>query len=127
MLVFIISGSCCHSNSREAGKRWFQGTADAMRQFHWLFENHRESGADITLSCLPMDDSRASDFGLLKIDDKGIILSFSEKPKGEDLKAMQVDTTVLRLSKEEAVKKPYIVSMGVYIFKKEILLNLLRY
>ncbi|XLR61844.1 hypothetical protein S83_012516, partial [Arachis hypogaea] len=33
-----FSGSCCHSNSREAGKRWFQGTADAMRQFHWLFE-----------------------------------------------------------------------------------------
>ncbi|MED6211006.1 Clathrin assembly protein complex 2 beta large chain [Stylosanthes scabra] len=139
----------------EAGKRWFQGTADAVRQFHWLFEdprskdiedvlilsgdhlyrmdymdfvqNHRESGADITLSCLPMDDSRASDFGLMKIDDKGRILSFSEKPKGEDLKAMQVDTTVLGLSKEEAAKKPYIASMGVYVFKKEILLNLLRW
>ncbi|KAL4382485.1 hypothetical protein AHAS_Ahas04G0238200 [Arachis hypogaea] len=160
MLVFIISGSCCHSNSREAGKKWFQGTADAVRQFHWLFEdprskdiedvlipsgdhlyqmdyvdfvqNHCESGADITLSCLPMDDSRASDFGpsdfgLLKIDDKGRILSFSEKSKREDLKTMQVDTTVLGLSKEEAVKKPYIASMGVYVFKKEILLNLLWY
>lgn len=22
----------------EAGKNWFQGTADAVRQFHWLFE-----------------------------------------------------------------------------------------
>ncbi|CAL5392952.1 unnamed protein product [Camellia sinensis] len=53
------------------GKRWFQGTADAVRQFHWLFENHRQSGADITLSCLPMADSRASDFGLMKIDSKG--------------------------------------------------------
>ncbi|RYR57881.1 hypothetical protein Ahy_A05g023569 isoform A [Arachis hypogaea] len=40
---------------------------------------------------------------------------------------MQVDTTVLGLSKEEAVKKPYIASMGVYVFKKEILLNLLRW
>lgn len=38
-----------------------------------------------------------------------------------------VDTTVLGLSKEESEKKPYIASMGVYIFKKEILLNLLRY
>ncbi|KAG6582282.1 Glucose-1-phosphate adenylyltransferase large subunit 1, chloroplastic, partial [Cucurbita argyrosperma subsp. sororia] len=138
-----------------AGKNWFQGTADAVRQFHWLFEdarskniedvlilsgdhlyrmdymdfvqNHRQSGADITLSCLPMDDSRASDFGLMKIDDKGRILSFSEKPKGEDLKAMAVDTTILGLSKEEAQKKPYIASMGVYVFKKEILLNLLRW
>jgi ADP-glucose pyrophosphorylase len=39
----------------------------------------------------------------------------------------QVDTTLLGLPKEEAEKKPYIASMGVYIFKKEILLNLLRY
>nr|GEW62582.1 glucose-1-phosphate adenylyltransferase large subunit 3, chloroplastic/amyloplastic [Tanacetum cinerariifolium] len=139
----------------EEGKRWFQGTADAVRQFHWLFEDarskdiedvlilsgdhlyrmdymdflqsHRQSGADITISCLPMDDSRASDFGLMKIDGKGRVLSFSEKPKGNDLKAMAVDTTVLGLSQDEAGKKPYIASMGVYIFKKEILLNLLRW
>ncbi|KAM7280918.1 hypothetical protein ACFE04_008052 [Oxalis oulophora] len=139
----------------EAGKTWFQGTADAVRQFHWLFEDHRsreiedvlilsgdhlyrmdymdfvqdhrQSGADITISCLPMDDSRASDFGLMKIDDKGKVLSFSEKPKGAELKAMAVDTTVLGLSKEEAEEKPYIASMGVYVFKKEILLNLLRW
>ncbi|BBG93311.1 ADP glucose pyrophosphorylase large subunit 1, partial [Prunus dulcis] len=134
-------------------EKWFQGTADAVRQFHWLFEdarskdiedvlilsgdhlyrmdyldfvqNHRQSGADITISCLPMDDSRASDFGLMKIDKKGRVLYFSEKPKGDDLKAMAVDTTVLGLSVEEALKKPYIASMGVYVFKKEILLNLL--
>ncbi|CAA0839870.1 Glucose-1-phosphate adenylyltransferase large subunit 1- chloroplastic [Striga hermonthica] len=139
----------------EAGKNWFQGTADAVRQFHWLFEdprskhiedvlilsgdhlyrmdymdfvqNHRQSGADITISCLPIDDSRASDFGLMKIDNKGRVLSFSEKPKGNDLKAMAVDTTVLGLSRDEAEKKPYIASMGVYVFKKEILLNLLRW
>lgn len=139
----------------EAGKMWFQGTADAVRQFHWLFEDarskdiedvlilsgdhlyrmdymdfvqsHRQSGADISISSLPMDDSRASDFGLMKIDSKGRVLSFSEKPKGNDLKAMAVDTTVLGLSREEAEKKPYIASMGVYIFKKEILLNLLRW
>ncbi|XP_058113216.1 glucose-1-phosphate adenylyltransferase large subunit 1, chloroplastic-like [Magnolia sinica] len=74
-----------------------------------------------------MDDSRALDFGLMKIDNKGRVLFFNEKPKGEELKAMAVDTTVLGLSREEAAKKPYIASMGVYLFKKEILLNLLRY
>jgi glucose-1-phosphate adenylyltransferase len=63
----------------------------------------------------------------MKIDDKGRVISFSEKPKGDDLKAMAVDTTILGLSKEEAEKKPYIASMGVYVFKKEILLNLLRW
>ncbi|KAL9233111.1 hypothetical protein vseg_008146 [Gypsophila vaccaria] len=141
--------------SGDEGKRWFQGTADAVRQFGWLFEDqrskdiedvlilsgdhlyrmdyldfiqsHRQSGADISISCLPMDDSRASDFGLMKIDDTGRVLFFNEKPKGDDLKAMAVDTTILGLSKEEAEKKPYIASMGVYIFKKEILLNLLRW
>ncbi|CAL9071755.1 unnamed protein product [Musa textilis] len=90
-------------------------------------QDHRQSGADITISCIPMDDSRASDFGLMKIDNKGRVISFSEKPKGEDLKAMEVDTTVLGLSKEEAAKNPYIASMGVYVFKKELLLNLLRW
>ncbi|CAI0466254.1 unnamed protein product [Linum tenue] len=92
-------------------------------------QNHRQSGADITISSLPIDDKRAgaSDFGLMKIDNKGSVLSFSEKPRGDELKAMAVDTTVLGLSKDEAVKKPYIASMGVYLFKKEILLNLLRW
>ncbi|KAG5627877.1 hypothetical protein H5410_013095 [Solanum commersonii] len=63
----------------------------------------------------------------MKIDDTGRVMSFSEKPKGDDLKAMAVDTTVLGLSPEEAKEKPYIASMGVYVFKKDILLNLLRY
>ncbi|XP_073050237.1 glucose-1-phosphate adenylyltransferase large subunit 3, chloroplastic/amyloplastic [Primulina eburnea] len=139
----------------DAGKSWFQGTADAVRQFHWLFEDprskdiedvlilsgdhlyrmdymdfvqsHRQSGADITISSLPIDNSRASDFGLMKIDNEGRVISFSEKPKGNELKAMAVDTTILGLSQEEAKKKPYIASMGVYVFKKEILLNLLRW
>ncbi|KAK9705619.1 hypothetical protein RND81_07G071300 [Saponaria officinalis] len=75
-------------------------------------DSHRQSGADISISCLPMDDSRASDFGLMKIDDTGRVLFFNEKPKGDDFKAMAVDTTVLGLSKAEAEKKPYIASMG---------------
>ncbi|XP_058087923.1 glucose-1-phosphate adenylyltransferase large subunit 1, chloroplastic-like [Magnolia sinica] len=91
-----------------------------------LVQGHHQSGADITIACLPMDDSRASNFGLMKIDNKGRVLFFNEKPKGEELKAMAVDTTVLGLSREKAEKKPYIASMGVYVFK-EILLNLLRY
>ncbi|KAL3696724.1 hypothetical protein R1sor_010800 [Riccia sorocarpa] len=137
------------------GKEWFQGTADAVRQYLWLFEDaknkkledvlilsgdhlyrmdymdfvqkHRDSGADITISCVPMDDSRASDYGLMKIDTTGQVLYFNEKPKGADLKAMEVDTTVLGLSPEEAKSKPYIASMGIYVFKKEILLKLLRW
>jgi glucose-1-phosphate adenylyltransferase len=130
---------------------WFQGTADAVRQYMWLFQEwniseylilsgdhlyrmdyskfvqrHRETNADITISVVPMDDSRASDFGLIKIDDEGRIVSFSEKPKGDALKQMQVDTTTLGLTAEQAKQNPYIASMGIYVFKAEVLTDLLK-
>ena len=130
---------------------WFQGTADAVRQYLWLLEEwdaeeylilsgdhlyrmdyrlfiqrHRETNADITLSVIPIDERRASDFGLMKIDGSGRVIDFSEKPKGEALTQMQVDTSVLGLTKEQALKQPYIASMGIYVFKKEVLFKLLR-
>lgn len=130
---------------------WFQGTADAVRQYLPRFEDmnvdeylilsgdhlyrmdyrdfvrhHRETNADITLSVLPVDDKRASSFGLMKIDDSGRIVDFSEKPKGDALKEMQVDTSTLGLSAEEAKDKPYIASMGIYLFKREVLIDLLK-
>ncbi|XP_010556665.1 PREDICTED: glucose-1-phosphate adenylyltransferase large subunit 1-like [Tarenaya hassleriana] len=138
----------------EFGKRWFQGTADAVRQFIWLFEDakhrhienililsgdhlyrmdymefvqrHIDSGADVSVSCIPVDNSRASDFGLVKIDEKGRIVQFLEKPNGESLRTMLVDTTVLGLSDEDAKKYPYIASMGIYVFRTDVLLKLLR-
>ncbi|MBC6421229.1 MAG: glucose-1-phosphate adenylyltransferase [Hormoscilla sp. SP5CHS1] len=130
---------------------WFQGTADAVRQYLWLFEDwdideylilsgdhlyrmnyrdfvgrHRETGADITLSVLPIDEKRASDFGLMKIDDTGRVIDFSEKPKGDALKQMAVDTTTLGLMPAEATERPYIASMGIYIFSKEVMNKLLK-
>ncbi|MBD2666260.1 glucose-1-phosphate adenylyltransferase [Richelia sinica FACHB-800] len=130
---------------------WFQGTADAVRQYIWLLEEwdvdeflilsgdhlyrmdyrlfvqrHRETNADITLSVIPIDDRRASDFGLMKIDDSGRVVAFSEKPKGEALQQMRVDTTVLGLTKEQAQLQPYIASMGIYVFKKDVLIKLLK-
>jgi glucose-1-phosphate adenylyltransferase len=130
---------------------WFQGTADAVRQYLWLLEEwdaeeylilsgdhlyrmdyrqfiqrHRETGADITLSVIPIDERRASDFGLMKIDDTGRVIDFSEKPKGEALIQMRVDTSVLGLTKEQAQQQPYIASMGIYVFKKDVLFKLLK-
>jgi glucose-1-phosphate adenylyltransferase len=54
----------------------------------------------------------------MKIDDSGRVIDFSEKPKGEALIQMRVDTSVLGLSKEQAQQQPYIASMGIYVFKK---------
>lgn len=56
---------------------------------------HRESGAAITIAALPCDEARASAFGLMKIDDEGRVTEFAEKPKGDALTAMKVDTTIL--------------------------------
>jgi len=88
---------------------------------------HREVGADITIGCLPMDGERASDFGLMKIDDTGKIFEFAEKPEGDALLGMRVDTTVLGLDAETAKEKPYIASMGIYVFKKSSLVDLLNF
>ncbi|XP_043714790.1 glucose-1-phosphate adenylyltransferase large subunit, chloroplastic/amyloplastic-like [Telopea speciosissima] len=135
--------------------KWFQGTADAVREFTCVFEDaktknvenililsgdhlyrmdymgvvqkHIDTNADITVSCIPMNDSRASDYGLMKIDKSGRIIQFAEKPKGFDLKAMQVDTTILGLTQQEAMESPYIASMGVYVFRTEVLLKLLTW
>jgi glucose-1-phosphate adenylyltransferase len=130
---------------------WFQGTADAVRQYlqvveEWdvdevvilsgdhlyrmdyrLFvERHRETNADITLSVVPISEKNASEFGLMKIDPSGRVVEFSEKPKGEALTQMRVDTTKLGLNAEQAAEKPYIASMGIYVFKKQVLVDLLK-
>ena len=129
---------------------WFEGTADAVRKYLWLFSEwdvdqylilsgdhlyrmnyadfvrrHRETGADITLSVVPVEEDRASDFGLMKIDRSGRVQSFSEKPKGDALKAMGVDTSVLGLTADQARRQPYIASMGIYVFEKRVLHELL--
>lgn len=130
---------------------WFQGTADAVRQYLWLLDSwdvseflilsgdhlyrmdyslfvdrHRETNADITLSVLPVDHKLASSFGLLKIDGSGKVIDFQEKPKGEALDKMQVDTTTLGLDPITAKQKPFIASMGIYVFKKEAMIQLLN-
>jgi len=129
---------------------WFQGTADAVRQsLHHLDDykgdtilvlsgdhlyrmdyrdfiaRHLETGADVTLSVTAARAEEASEFGLVKIDDTGRVVEFSEKPKGEALDRMRVDTTRLGLSIEQAERRPYLASMGIYVFRKEVLRQLL--
>lgn len=88
-------------------------------------EHHRATDADITIGALPVERDRASDFGLMKVDDSGRIVEFAEKPKGAALDAMRVDTTALGLDAAEAERKPFMASMGIYVFKKDALLDLL--
>ena len=130
---------------------WFQGTADAVRQvlphirdwgidtllilsgdhlyrmdYRDFLERHHQSNADVTVSVIPCEARSASEFGLLKTDETGRIVEFKEKPKGDDLLSMQVDTSRLGLDANEALRRPYLASMGIYVFKYEQLEQLLR-
>ena len=129
---------------------WFEGTADAVRKYQWLFqewdvdhylilsgdqlyrmdystfvEHHISSGADVSIGALPVDAAQAEGFGLMHTNDHGRIQEFREKPKGEELKAMWVDTSRLGLSSDEALKRPYLASMGIYVFSRDTLFDLL--
>jgi glucose-1-phosphate adenylyltransferase len=131
--------------------QWFQGTADAVRQvlphisdwgidtllilsgdhlyrmdYRQFLQRHHESNADVTVSVIPCDPHSASEFGLLKTDETGRIVEFKEKPKGDDLLSMQVDTTKLGLDANEAKRRPYLASMGIYVFKYDRLEQLLK-
>lgn len=130
---------------------WFQGTADAVRQvlphirdwgidtllilsgdhlytmdYRQFLARHWESDADVTVSVTPCDESAATDFGLLKTDASGRIIEFKEKPKGDELQSMRVDTTQLGLNAAEAAARPFLASMGIYVFKYSRLEQLLK-
>jgi glucose-1-phosphate adenylyltransferase len=130
--------------------QWFQGTADAVRQvlphirdwgidtllilsgdhlyrmdYREFLERHHSSNADVTVSVIPCEARSASEFGLLKTDETGRIVEFKEKPKGDDLLSMQVDTTQLGLDANEAQRRPFLASMGIYVFKYDELERLL--
>ncbi|KGG12353.1 MULTISPECIES: glucose-1-phosphate adenylyltransferase [Prochlorococcus] len=130
---------------------WFEGTADAVRKYQWIFQewdvdqylilsgdqlyrmdysqfvnHHRSTGADLTVAALPVDAEQAEGFGLMRTDEDGNIKEFREKPTGDSLKAMAVDTSRFGLDEESSRDKPYLASMGIYVFSRETLFDLLN-
>jgi glucose-1-phosphate adenylyltransferase len=133
-----------------ANPNWFQGTADAVRQhlhrftgrendyqlilsgdqlyrmdYRKLLESHWKSGADVTICVIPKSEAQATGFGLLKLSNDGRVRQFREKPKGDALHEMQTETAALGLNAAEAAKRPYVASMGIYLFKNSVLIDLL--
>ena len=126
---------------------WFQGTADAVRQcmnhfmnhdfdyalilsgdqlyqmdFNAMIKAHHESGATISIATLPVNAKEAPEFGILKTDSDNYITSFIEKPAAELLP--QWESEVSDEMKEEG--KHYLASMGIYIFNRELLVDLMK-
>lgn len=139
------------AEQRKDSPGWFQGTADAVRQIiphlkHWqiksllilsgdhlyrmnyreFLERHRSSHADVTISVIPASAADAGGFGILRTDGNGRIVEFREKPSGEALDAMRVNTAEFGLSVEKAGERPFLASMGIYVFNYDFLVELLN-
>ena len=126
---------------------WFQGTADAVRQslrhikqqdfsyvlilsgdqlyqmdFQEMIDNHVKRKADISIATIPVNAKEATEFGILKKGEGGIIEAFIEKPNAELLSDWVSDTG-------EAMQtqgRNYLASMGIYIFGRQVLFDLLQ-
>ncbi len=120
---------------------WYQGTADAVRQqlveiknsgteyvlilagdhlyrmdYREFVKYHVDTKADITLAVQPVDAQEAPGLGILKRSPDGEIISFTEKPAPEILGGLE---------SIPGSDKPFMASMGIYVFSTELLAELL--
>jgi glucose-1-phosphate adenylyltransferase len=126
-------------------KKWFQGTADAVRQSMKHLINHKcdyvlvlsgdqlyqmdyglllddliAKDADISIATIPVTAKDASGFGIMKVNEEGMIHRFIEKPAAEVLP----NWTSFVSDDCRAEGKDYLASMGIYLFKKKALIKL---
>jgi glucose-1-phosphate adenylyltransferase len=127
----------------QTNAHWYLGTADAVRRqighllsrdaedvliisgdhfyrmdYSELIRSHRERQADVSLAVLPVSAADAHRFGILKATDEGRIVAFQEKPQGAE--------ALERLASRHGDARPYLASMGVYVFRVEALNRLLE-
>jgi|694.fasta_scaffold03004_9 glucose-1-phosphate adenylyltransferase len=131
---------------------WYQGTADAVRQqiryviedpcrevlilsgdqlyrmdYRHLLRTHRNSGADVTIAVIPVPETQASEFGLVKLDESGRVTQFIEKPRTpEQLEPYRTPSEWMNRHGVTAQDRPFLASMGIYLFNRRTLLELLN-
>jgi glucose-1-phosphate adenylyltransferase len=131
--------------------RWYQGTADAVRQnlryllerpyehylilsgdqlyrmdYSHLLQAHLQSGADITLGTTPVDRQAASGFGIMQSDAKRRIFRFEEKPKDSKLlDELRIPPDLLNELGLPVDTDLYQGSMGIYVFNRQVLIDVL--
>ena len=129
---------------------WFQGTADAVRQaarhftgydaeyylilagdhvyrmdFCELVESHIEDGADITIAAQPVNTADATQMGIFLFDNLGRIVGFEEKPDEARLAEIGGSTPKGATVGGTSADKPFVASMGIYVFSRDVLLEIL--
>jgi glucose-1-phosphate adenylyltransferase len=130
---------------------WFQGTADAVRRakrhfveieashylilagdhlyrmdFGRLLAAHRDSRADITIAVQPVSPEEAPAMGILRFDGDGRIVAFEEKPSATRLAEIGSSVPPGRSSPISDGAKPFVASMGIYVFSRETLFRVLE-
>jgi glucose-1-phosphate adenylyltransferase len=134
------------------GARWYQGTADAVRQnlryflegpyqyylilsgdqlyrmdYTSLLNQHIETGADITLATTPVDRAAATGFGIMHSDANRRIFRFEEKPKDPSLlHELLIPPPLLKDLGLPETSELYQGSMGIYVFNRDILIDSLK-
>jgi glucose-1-phosphate adenylyltransferase len=129
---------------------WYQGTADAVRQavrhfvrydadyylilagdhlyrmnYADLVDEHVDRKSDITIAAQPVTFDDAPSMGILRFDRNGQIVAFEEKPKPERLHEIERSMPTGSIVAGHSPDKPFIASMGVYVFSREVLLETL--
>lgn len=141
------------AEQKPSQKNWFQGTADAVRQnIDYLLEHPveyflilsgdqlynidfchmlnfaKETDADLVIAALPVTAQDASRMGILKIDSKDFVIDFVEKPQDPALlQNLRSPPAVLeRVGVNPSSKRCFLGSMGIYLFKRSALVDLLN-
>jgi glucose-1-phosphate adenylyltransferase len=130
---------------------WFQGTADAVRQavrhfvgyeaehylilagdhlyrmdFCDLLEAHIDKGSDITIAAQPVNTADATQMGIFRFDQDGQIAGFEEKPDERRLAEIGSSTPKGSTVGGTTAEKPFVASMGIYVFSRDVLLEILE-
>lgn len=136
------------------GDEWYQGTADAIKHnqpyilnprfadehvlilagdhlyrmdYRKMLAVHNETDADITVSVIPVNKEVTSGLGILQADASGRITDFVEKPQtDEELLKLRVEPDVFTSRDIEPKGREYIASMGIYIFNRNVLQEVLQ-
>jgi glucose-1-phosphate adenylyltransferase len=130
---------------------WYEGTADAVRKnlvhfmnhdFDYLLilsgdqlyrmdlqeviEQHREVGADITVATIPVKASETPALGIMQIDATGRVNRFLEKPKDPALlEPFKMPQEIRDKVGVQAGDDLYLASMGIYVFNRNVIADLL--
>jgi glucose-1-phosphate adenylyltransferase len=92
-----------------------------------MLKTHRESKADATLAVLPVVEEQTPELGLARLDESGRIVGFVEKPKTDAQRAgLELSPQWLKQRGVHDLSHNYLANMGIYLFRRKVLLDLLN-